>query len=367
MKHNIILLSISALCLLTSCFKDDPQKESYDIVYYISGNEHRVVDDGVDVTIPTIFKSDKVLFQLEANSIVKDVTLKNKDVFSCGYYFLDDEILPRPRYWRNKDLVTVSLNCDHASFNGITSLDDSVYAFGNMYTEDNCCGFITKDEQVIFKSENGYLFDSFLIYPSGTLIVAGHDENAGYIWSIYLNSDKKWVADKGKVTPDDKGYTYVASEITGYRETVYVSWTRYDAKTMTGNACYSKNYSVGSSTFTVLSSQESYANSITIFNNYLYTGGYVYRNTDEKTSAMWSNEVFSDYGKELKGENYVFKTIYDGNFLHIIVANENKLLISLSNTWQGGSFEFAIPAGFEPTGLFIDYTKVSDGSGNMPR
>lgn len=367
MKRNIILLSISALCLLTSCFKGNQEGDSYNIEYYISGNEHRMVDDDQHVVIPTIFKSDKVLYQLEANSMVQDVTLKNSDVYSCGFYFDDDEILPRPRYWKNNEPVSVNLGCEHAYFTGIVCQGENIFALGNMYVDYDSCGFITKDGQVIFKSETGYVFDRFLIYPSGTIIVAGHDETAGYIWNIYEDNDKKWQSEKGKVTPKGDDYTYMANEVFGYGNSIYISWDRYNAETMECNACYSINNSISSAVFKELSSEESHANSITVFNSNLYIGGYVYRKTMEKTSAMWNNETFTDYGKELNGENYVFKSLYDSNFLHILVINESKMLISLTNSWQAGSFEFAIPAAFEPTGLFIKYTKVSGSSGNMTR
>lgn len=367
MKRNIILLSISALCILTSCFKNDQEGQSYNIDYYISGNEHRMVDDSKHVVIPTIFKSDKVLYQLEANSLVQDVTLRDSDVYSCGAYFADDEILPRPRYWKNNQLVDVNLGCEHAYFTKIACQGENIFALGNMYVDDDSCGFITKDGQVIFKSETGYVFDCFMPFSSGTIIVAGHDETAGYLWSIYEDKDKKWQSEKGKATPNNEDYTYMATEVFGYGNTVYVSWDRYDSETMECNACYSVNSSIISAVFKELSKDESHANSITVFNNNLYIGGYVYRDTMEKTSAMWNNGEFTDYGKELKGGNYVFKNMFDGTFMHILVANENKMLISLTNAWQAGSFEFAIPAAFEPTGLFVNYTKVSGDSGNMPR
>lgn len=355
---KILSFSLAAFSLLlTSCFKQQ-QPEKININYYICGN---IVQQGADETFtsePVIYMNSdmKRLSTDEAFCFVNDITVTDNDTYAAGYY-LDEDFQKCFKFWKNGESHLPLLKAK-GEISKITFVNNKLYALGTIMKDDVSYGVILEDGNIIYEcADEDSHFDVF-----GTngysFLIAGSVGNEGVYWLCYREKENDKFDFKKTTVMKKDDCSYTPSDITGTYSLPVISWNEFNGKELTNTGCFSVGQSI-----TTMKEKDSYLNSICVYNGQYLSGGYVVKDNERKAYNWIGNEA-NEYGKTLTGNHYVFKCIYDGNLLHFItvVEKESNIYFDVSGMSGYGSFKMPVKAGFQPTSIFITYTKESTGA-----
>lgn len=356
MRKFHLLAGIAALMTLTSCPEVDQPKDSYALDYYFGGN---IIDeDGCPTAV--VYMNSKELLRLDDGVYITGMVNKNGTIYSSGYY-KDENLQPHAVFYKDDRMENSSINFPSDVLqSGL--FDNSVYGVGNAYREDGSHGILIRDGEVIFEMEEANTkFSAFIVGTDGAFYIAGNKGKQGYLFVLDRVSSKDpfKLTFFRRITPEtDTDNYYEASDIRSSHP--IISWNRYSPD---GERCVA-GYSVGY-TYMDLTTAQSYINSTTAYHGYYYAGGYTYRADGTRVGTIWCNGQENHYGDTVKEDNYIFKCIFDSVLMHYVLVSDGKINVQIVDSYYTASTDFTVASGFQPTCMYVTYTKTSANDGSL--
>lgn len=351
---KIFSTGLAAVCMalcLNSCLRSSQQTIVID--YFVAGNtdaEHASTNKVV------IYQNEKEYLNIAGGYVVNDIFLNGNDLLTCGYSVdLMDATIHHPAMFINDKKEMTGLEKEHGELNMVTKTGDkSTICFGCIITDGISHGIIAKNGNIIFTlpGDNTTIIKADS-YSSGLWILVGMENNLAKYWIV--ETEKFEVKASGVMCPNsvENSYIYRVDDFVQTYAGTFAAITRTDTNTGVQTACCWTSQDG----FHVLSSSaDSYAKSITLTANQILIGGAMLYD-DSYSATIWQGfDTPNNYGKELKTSSCTYFTHFDGNFLHIISAETDKMYINISSGYTAQTLSVSIPEGYTPCDTDIKYS-----------